>query len=227
MFFQAGQLKFLAYLWDFHVISAVIVPLFLERFSNCYLKQFFDRWKTFCALTCCHSAVPFTKNELVLCYQPYRVFSHDVTAVILVFQNNKTAAMLVFQTNPVGLELFSYVNASFFPINLHRCRPREWKRYISSVPSVGTDIEHVQQDKQYNQTIKAPGELYCLDPCFFCDDSTCRKTHFPCSFITISRLFHTTIKSRNSWTTMLGPVYMEVGTPSRWVNMWRVTPPVM
>ena len=40
-------------------------------------------------------------------------FSHDVTAAILVFQNNKTAAMLVFQTNPVGVDLFSYVNASF------------------------------------------------------------------------------------------------------------------
>ena len=43
----------------------------------------------------------------------YRAFSHDVTAAILVFQNNKTAAMLVYQTNPVGVELFSYVNASF------------------------------------------------------------------------------------------------------------------
>ena len=70
MFFQAGQLKFLAYLWDFHVISAIIVPLFLERFSNCYLKQFLDRCKTFCALTCWHSTEPITENKLVLCYQP-------------------------------------------------------------------------------------------------------------------------------------------------------------
>ena len=31
----------------------------------------------------------------------YRVFSHDVTAAILVSQNNETAAMLVSQTNPV------------------------------------------------------------------------------------------------------------------------------
>ena len=30
-----------------------------------------------------------------------------------VFQNNKTAAILMFQTNPVGVELFSYVNAFF------------------------------------------------------------------------------------------------------------------
>ena len=43
----------------------------------------------------------------------YRAFSHDVRAAILVFQNNKTAAMLVYQTNPEGVELFSYVNASF------------------------------------------------------------------------------------------------------------------
>ena len=54
-----------------------------------------------------------------------RVFSHDVTAAILVSQNNETAAMLVSQTNPLGIELFSYANASFVPINLHRCWPRE------------------------------------------------------------------------------------------------------
>ena len=42
-----------------------------------------------------------------------RVFSHDVTAAILVSQNNETAAMLVSQTSPVGDELFSYANASF------------------------------------------------------------------------------------------------------------------
>ena len=41
----------------------------------------------------------------------YGAFSHDVMVAILVFQNNKTAAMLVFQTSPVGVELFSYVNA--------------------------------------------------------------------------------------------------------------------
>ena len=43
----------------------------------------------------------------------YRVFSHDVTAAILVFQNNETAAMLVSQTNPLGVELFSYANTFF------------------------------------------------------------------------------------------------------------------
>ena len=34
-------------------------------------------------------------------------------AAILVFQNNETAAMLVYQENPLGVELFSHVNAFF------------------------------------------------------------------------------------------------------------------
>ena len=41
------------------------------------------------------------------------MFSHDVTAAILVSQNNEAAAMLVYQTNPVGVELFSYANDFF------------------------------------------------------------------------------------------------------------------
>ena len=47
------------------------------------------------------------------CVKLYRVFSHDVTAAILVSQNNETAAILVSQTNPVGVELFSCANAFF------------------------------------------------------------------------------------------------------------------
>ena len=43
----------------------------------------------------------------------HRVFSHDVTAAILVSQNNETAAMLVSQTSPLGVVLFSYANAFF------------------------------------------------------------------------------------------------------------------
>ena len=43
----------------------------------------------------------------------YRVFSHDVTAAILVSLDNETAAMLVSQNGPVGVELFSYANALF------------------------------------------------------------------------------------------------------------------
>ena len=42
-----------------------------------------------------------------------RVFSHDVTAAILVSQNNETAAMLVSQTNPLGDVLFYYANVYF------------------------------------------------------------------------------------------------------------------
>ena len=57
----------------------------------------------------------------------YCVFSHDVMAAIFVSQNNETAAMFVSQTSPVGVALFSYVNASFCSINLHRCWPRGWK----------------------------------------------------------------------------------------------------
>jgi len=41
-------------------------------------------------------------------------FSHEVPAAILVSQNNETVAMLMYQTNPVGVEIFSYVNFSFF-----------------------------------------------------------------------------------------------------------------
>ena len=43
----------------------------------------------------------------------YRVFSHDVTAAILVSQNNEMAAMLVSQTSPLRVELFSYASAFF------------------------------------------------------------------------------------------------------------------
>ena len=41
------------------------------------------------------------------------MFSHDVTAAMLVSQNNETAAMLLSQTSPLGVELFSYANAFF------------------------------------------------------------------------------------------------------------------
>ena len=38
------------------------------------------------------------------------MFSHDVTAAMLVSQNKEMAAMLVSQTKPLGIELYSYVN---------------------------------------------------------------------------------------------------------------------
>ena len=57
------------------------------------------------------SSVSHTYKER--CIPSYRVFSHVVTAAILVSQNNETAARLVSQTNPVGVELFSYANVFF------------------------------------------------------------------------------------------------------------------
>ena len=51
-----------------------------------------------------HNKVPLSFN---------RVFSHDVTAAILVSQNNETAAMLLSQTSPLGVEFLSYANAFF------------------------------------------------------------------------------------------------------------------
>ena len=42
-----------------------------------------------------------------------RVFSHDVTAAIVVSQNNETAAMLVSKANPLGFQLFSHANDFF------------------------------------------------------------------------------------------------------------------
>ena len=53
------------------------------------------------------------ENRLLYGGLPYRVFSHDVAAAILMSQNNETEAMLVSQTSPVGVELFSYANAFF------------------------------------------------------------------------------------------------------------------
>ena len=45
----------------------------------------------------------------------YRLFSHYVTAAILVFQNNEMAAMLAFPTNPVGVGLFLCKQFLLFP----------------------------------------------------------------------------------------------------------------
>ena len=41
------------------------------------------------------------------------MFSYDLMVAMFVSQNNKTAAMFESQTSPVGVELFSYVNAFF------------------------------------------------------------------------------------------------------------------
>ena len=60
--------------------------------------------------------VTFMESQICRFYlsEPiYRVFSHDVTAAILVSQNNETAALLVCKTSPLEVELFSYANAFF------------------------------------------------------------------------------------------------------------------
>ena len=46
-------------------------------------------------------------------HQTYRKVSQDVMAAIFVSQNNETTAIFVSQTSPVGVELFSCVNAFF------------------------------------------------------------------------------------------------------------------
>ena len=58
-------------------------------------------------------AIHSNKRQETVSMPKYRVFSHDVTAAILVSQNNETVAMLVSQTSPVGVELFSCGNAFF------------------------------------------------------------------------------------------------------------------
>ena len=67
----------------------------------------------YAALNCLQTTLCLTLPGTALVAFTYRAFSHDVTASILVSQNNETAAILVFQTSPVGVELFSYVNAFF------------------------------------------------------------------------------------------------------------------
>ena len=63
-----------------------------------------------------------------------RVFSHDVTAAILVSQNNETAALTCWRPELILWELNSFLmqTLSFVPINLRRCWPRECKHSIDS-----------------------------------------------------------------------------------------------
>ena len=66
----------------------------------------------------------------------YRAFSDDVTA-----------AILVFQINSLGIELFSYVNTFFFPVNLDRCWTHEWKRSINS--ALSASLARMKQAQVY------------------------------------------------------------------------------
>ena len=63
-------------------------------------------------------------------------------AAIFVSKNNETAAMFVSQTSPVGVELFSYVNAFFCSDKYaYRRWPREWKHRIGWQP-LSTPVEY-------------------------------------------------------------------------------------
>ena len=57
----------------------------------------------YAALNCLQTSLCLTLPGTALVAFTYRAFSHDVTVSIL-----------VFQTSPVGVELFSYVNAFFY-----------------------------------------------------------------------------------------------------------------
>ena len=96
-------------------LDSIIVLLFIPNIS-----------KFFTSLPLCRLS-PKQVSLFLDTVPRYRVFSHDVTAAILVSQNNETAAMLVSQTSPVGVELFSYANAFFCS---DRCWAREWKHSI-------------------------------------------------------------------------------------------------
>ena len=97
---------------------------------------------------------------------PIRVFSHDVTAAILVSQNNETAAMLVSQTIPPGVELFSYANA-FFCSNKFAYMLATWVKTLysralgttGSVMTIGVSIKECSHSKnQFDKRVCACGD---------------------------------------------------------------------
>ena len=74
------------------------------------------------------------------------MFSHDVTAAILVSQTMKRRPC--WCPKPILWELNSFLmqTLSLVPINLHRCWPREWKHSIgwsineNNIPSAGSQF---------------------------------------------------------------------------------------
>ena len=60
-----------------------------------------------------HKGINVTLEAFLSYIFIYPFHTHDVTAAILVSQTNETAAMLMLKTNPLGVELFSKVNAFF------------------------------------------------------------------------------------------------------------------
>ena len=77
-----------------------------------------------------------------------RVYSHDVTAAILVSQNNETAAMLVSQTNPLGVVLFSYANA-FFCSNKFAEMLATWVKTLHRLSFLGMTIVQIKNKSNH------------------------------------------------------------------------------
>ena len=91
----------------------------------------------------------------------YRVFSHDVTAAILVSQNNETAAMLVSQ--PVLWELSSFLmqTLSFVSINLLRCCMAAWVKTLYT-GQLFVPTRNEWMIKHYTLNVRCRGKQFCL-----------------------------------------------------------------
>ena len=85
----------------------------------------------------------------------YRVFSHDVTAAILVSTMKRRPCWcpkpILWELNSFHMQTFSFV-----PMNLHRCWPLEWKHYMlytlysiheNSRASIPEKLRHCQRSK--------------------------------------------------------------------------------
>ena len=94
----------------------------------------------------------------------YGVFSHDVTAAMLVSQNEEMAAMLVSQTKPLGIELYFYVNY-FFCFSKPIWPVVTWMKtlYIKILQSIKRDWKIHPLDTSYKPAtltnLKVTGQL--------------------------------------------------------------------
>ena len=111
---MVGLVAFEALCWSLNRLKCDGQCLFLSFCDSCSAceKSFLTKECPECPEECAHCGSP--RHNMSIHF--YRVFSHDVTAAILVSQNNETVAIWVSQTNPVGVWLFSYAN-SFFSSN--------------------------------------------------------------------------------------------------------------
>ena len=88
----------------------------------------------------------------------YRVFTHEVTAGILVSPNNEEAAMLVSQTSPVGVELLSYANA-FFCSYKFAWTLATWVKTLYSIGSVNVNFG-IWEIKKLGENFTTPGHFF-------------------------------------------------------------------